>query len=328
MLAVIGGSGFIGTRLAKRLKAEGVQFFIVDKRISTEFPDLTRVADVTDATSLIPALIGASAIINLAAEHRDDVRPLSRYQDVNVRGAENICAAARRIGVQKIVFTSSVAIYGFAPEGTDESGKIAPFNEYGRTKALAERVFAQWQQEAVAARTLVVIRPTVVFGEGNRGNVYNLLKQISSGRFLMVGSGKNRKSMAYVENVASFIEHMLQMPCGVHAFNYVDKPDFVMNDLVARVRVLTGHGANVGLRIPYMAGFLAAKLFDLVAGLTGHSFTISSVRVKKFCSNSVYGTSIGETTFVPPVDLLVALERTVRYEFIEDNSNKTTFLTE
>jgi nucleoside-diphosphate-sugar epimerase len=70
-----------------------------------------------------------------------------------------------------IIFTSTVAVYGFAKIGTEESGKIAPFNDYGRTKYEAEEVFKAWQAEAPEERTLVIIRPTVVFGEQNRGNV-------------------------------------------------------------------------------------------------------------------------------------------------------------
>ena len=54
---------------------------------------------------------------------------------------------------------------------------------------------------------MTIIRPTVIFGEKNRGNVYNLLKQIASGKFLMIGKGQNRKSMAYVGNVVAFIKY-------------------------------------------------------------------------------------------------------------------------
>ena len=118
-----------------------------------------------------------NCIINLAAVHRDDIRPLSRYDDVNVQGSVNVCEAARRHGINKIIFTSSVAIYGFAPADTDESGAPNYFNDYGRTKYLAEQVYKEWQAEDPENRTLVIVRPTVIFGEGNRGNVYNLLKQ-------------------------------------------------------------------------------------------------------------------------------------------------------
>ena len=66
-------------------------------------------------------------------------------------------------------------------------------------------VYKDWQSEDPENRTLIIVRPTVIFGEGNRGNVYNLLNQVASRRFVMFGNGKNIKSMAYVENIAAFL---------------------------------------------------------------------------------------------------------------------------
>ena len=74
-----------------------------------------------------------------------------------------------------------------------ENGTINPFNEYGRTKALAEDVYREWRAKDPENRSLIIIRPTVVFGEGNRGNVYNLLNQINSGAFAMIGNGKKQE---------------------------------------------------------------------------------------------------------------------------------------
>jgi GlcNAc-P-P-Und epimerase len=212
---VIGGSGFIGTRLVRRLRSkEQLAVQITDKAPSKAHPDVVTLGDIRSVEQLRTSIANESVIVNLAAEHRDDVRPLSLYDEVNVGGASNICTVAREKSVQTIIFTSTVAVYGFAPIGTDESGKIAPFNDYGRTKYEAEQVFKAWQAEAPTERTLVIIRPTVVFGEQNRGNVYNLLRQIASGKFVMVGNGENRKSMAYVENVAAFIEYAMSFKPG------------------------------------------------------------------------------------------------------------------
>jgi GlcNAc-P-P-Und epimerase len=269
-----------------------------------------------------------SVIVNLAAEHRDDVRPLSLYDEVNVGGAKNICAVARERSVKTIIFTSTVAVYGFAPIGTDESGKIAPFNDYGRSKYEAEQVFKAWQAESSNERTLLIIRPTVIFGEKNRGNVYNLLRQIASGKFVMVGHGENRKSMAYVENVAAFIEYSMSFKPGIHTYNFIDKPDFTMNSLVANVNRILGRPEKIGLRLPFSVGYLIGKGFDLVATLTGKRFGISSIRVKKFCANSVYKTAIEQTGFVPPLPLEQALAQTVRYEFVESHEHEEVFYTE
>jgi nucleoside-diphosphate-sugar epimerase len=325
---VIGGSGFIGTRLCRRFATAKRKFNIIDKVPSSIFNDQTVLADVRDQNALRKGISDGGVLVNLAAEHRDDVRPLSLYNDVNVDGAKNICTVAREKNVQTIIFTSTVAVYGFAPIGTDESGKISPFNDYGCSKYEAEQVFKAWQIEAPSERILVIIRPTVVFGEQNRGNVYNLLCQIASGKFVMVGHGENRKSLAYVENIAAFIEYSISFKPGLYIYNFIDKPDFTMNRLVVSVKRILGRPEKIGFRLPFALGFLIGKGFDLVAALTGKQFSISSIRVKKFCANSVYNTAIDHTGFVPPVSLEEALAQTLRYEFIESNEHEGVFYTE
>jgi nucleoside-diphosphate-sugar epimerase len=326
---VIGGSGFIGTRLMRRLLNNGLLVGrIIDRVPSKAFPDLVTLSDVRSLDQLRSSITDGAVIVNLAAEHRDDIRPLTLYDEVNVGGAKNICTVACEKGVKTIIFTSSVAVYGFAPIGTDESGEIAPFNDYGRTKFEAEQVFKAWQAAVPTERTLVIIRPTVVFGEQNRGNVYNLLRQIASGQFVMIGHGENRKSMAYVENVAGFIEYSMNFKPGVHIYNFIDKPDFTMNRLVVNVNLLLGRPVKFGFRLPFAVGYLIGKCFDLLATITGKRFAISSIRVKKFCTNSVYNTAVDKTGFIPPVPLEQALAQTVRYEFVESHEHDGVFYTE
>lgn len=326
---IIGGSGFIGTRLVRRLFCnDQLDINIFDKVPSKVFPDFTILGDVRSREQLHSSISEETVIVNLAAEHRDDVRPLSLYDEVNVGGAKNICSVARAKNAKTIIFTSTVAVYGFADIGTDETGKIAPFNDYGRTKYEAEQVFKDWQAEEPNTRTLVIIRPTVVFGEQNRGNVYNLLRQISSGKFVMVGSGENRKSMAYVENVAAFIEYSMSFKPGVHIYNFIDKPDFTMNQLVASVKGILGKSERMNFRLPFVLGYVIGICFDLFAAITGKRLAISSIRVKKFCANSVYNTAIDSTGFLPPVPLPRALEQTIRHEFIEKHDNEPLYFSE
>ena len=323
-VGIIGGSGFLGSRLSKRLEECDVRFLVGDLQFDN---DKSVVVDIEDRDSL-SKLSDVDWFVNLAAIHRDDVRPLSRYDDVNIQGSVNVCEAARNHGVNKIIFTSSVAIYGFAPADTDETGEPNYFNDYGRTKYLAEQVYKEWQAEDPENRTLVIVRPTVIFGEGNRGNVYNLLKQISSGRFVMFGNGKNKKSMAYVENVAAFLEYSLSFKPGLHIYNYIDKPDFDMNTLVSGARKTLFGKDDVGLRLPAFLGMAIGYIADILAKVTGKSLAVSSIRVKKFMGTTQFSTSVSETGFVAPVELEEGLARTLRYEFLEDNSDKRTFDTE
>lgn len=328
-VAVIGGSGFIGTRLVSRLiRRKDRHISIIDKSPSSDFPTRYLHADIRNIDELEVITDGCFSIINLAAEHRDDVFPLSLYDEVNVKGAKNLCDLARTKAINKIIFTSSVAVYGFAPLRTNESGNILPFNEYGRTKWEAEQVYKKWQAEDSQKRTLVIVRPTVVFGERNRGNVFNLLRQIASGKFVMVGDGLNRKSMAYVENVAAFLEYSLDFKPGVHIYNYIDKPDFTMSSLVAHVNKLLGISTEIKFRLPFSIGLLIGSGFDLVSKITGRKFPISAIRVKKFCANSVYESAIEATGFIPPVPLIEAIQKTVLFEFVEDHKTEQVFFSE
>lgn len=322
-IAIIGAAGFVGSRLTHRLAEKNISFIQYDSNIDNYENDITFL-DIEKPNSL-DKLKNTDTIINLAAIHRDDVSPISRYDDVNVQGSKNICDIARKFGIKQIVFTSSVAIYGFAPSDTDETGKPNYFNDYGRTKYLAEAVYKKWQAEDPKNRTLVIIRPTVIFGEGNRGNVYNLLKQIASGRFVMLGNGKNKKSMAYVENVVAFIIHCLSFKSGIHIYNYIDKPDYDMNSLVSLVRKLLFNKKNVGIRLPKFVGLSVGYLADFLAKITGKTFPISSIRVKKFMGTTKFKSSVSNTGFVPPISLEEGLKKTIHYEFLEDNSKKRTF---
>ena len=112
-------------------------------------------------------------------------------------------------------------------------------------------------------RSLIIVRPTVVFGEGNRGNVYNLLNQIHSGAFLMIGNGKNKKSMAYVENLSSFLLSCIFSKEKYAVYNYVDKPDLSMNELVTLVNQKLHNNPSVGFRIPKSLGIFSGYLADL-----------------------------------------------------------------
>jgi len=311
---VLGGSGFIGTRLIPLLSREYPDVRIGDLVSSRVFPQLWTHCDVRQEESLSPLLAGAGAIINLAAEHRDDVRPLSRYFDTNVLGSKCVCSAAETASIGKIVFTSSVAVYGFQPAPVDENGPFHPFNEYGKTKLEAEGAYREWAAKD-SSRTLIIVRPTVVFGEGNRGNVYNLLRQIARKHFLMVGSGDNFKSMAYVGNIAAFLAHTLSLPSGVHIFNYVDLPDMSTRNLVDHVKHRLGYPPR-SLHLPSGLAMAGGHVLDLLARMTGRTFPISAVRIRKFCQRTQFvADKAFQSGFVPPYTLAEALNRTIDVEF-------------
>lgn len=311
MITILGGSGFIGTNLCQLLADRQMPFEIIDLVPSAVFPDKTKIADIRDRESLLNTITG-QVVVNLAAVHTDDVSDPNDYYETNVFGSKNLADVCANKGISKIIFTSSVAVYGFAKLGTDETGAINPFNAYGKSKYQAEEELEQWHAADPNQRSLLVVRPTVVFGEGNRGNVYNLIKQISSGRFIMVGDGKNQKSMAYVQNIAAFLLTCVTTKTTHGVFNYVDTPDYDMNTLVTDVRKTMLGKDNVGPRLPKWTGLVLGWVADLVAKITGKKLPISKIRVQKFTASTSFATSKNELDgFETPYTLQEGVERTL-----------------
>lgn len=322
---VIGGSGFVGSSLIKIL--DKINTKNLDKNPSPFFNEITEIGNILNENELnFDADI--KTIVLLAAEHRDDVSPISLYYDVNVKGTENVLKAMDKAGINNLIFTSSVAIYGLNKDNPNEDHIQDPFNHYGRSKWLAEEVINNWFKNNPKGKSITIIRPTVIFGERNRGNVYNLLKQISSGKFMMIGKGNNKKSMAYVGNIVAFIKDRLdKSEPGFHVFNYADKPDFTMAELVKIIEIKM----NVSipkLKIPYWLGMLAGYCFDLLSFITRKKLSISSVRVKKFCATTQFNATKVKTNFKPPYSLKDGLDFTLEHEFINSKDDEVIFYSE
>ena len=321
MIVIIGGAGFVGTKL-KSIIDEWKSYDWVNK--DYDFCDIR-------VRSTLDTLINKDdAVVLLAAEHKDDISPISKYYETNVQGTQNVLDEMDRVGSKHLIFTSSVAVYGLNKVNPDENRPVDPFNHYGKSKWEAEKVIKAWYDKDPEGKSVTIVRPTVIFGEKNRGNVYNLLKQIASGKFLMIGKGQNRKSMAYVGNVVAFIKHRLELEeKGYHVFNYIDKPDLTMTSLLTVI----GKSLNKkipSVHIPIWLGYLGGFGFDLLAFLSRKKLPISSVRVKKFVATTQFdATKVHSSGFKAPYTLEEGLDRTLNYEFVQERSeNDEVFFTE
>ena len=325
MIQVIGGSGFVGSFLIKNLIDYKVSN--LDKNPSPFFDSITINGDIRNLDE-IKISKGTVSVVLLAAEHRDNVSPTSLYYDVNVEGTKNVLQAMDKAKVKNLIFTSSVAIYGLNKSNPDENHPEDPFNHYGKSKWQAEQVINEWYEKNPEGKSITILRPTVIFGERNRGNVYNLLKQISSGKFLMIGKGDNKKSMAYVGNIVALIKSRIEkLEEGYHVFNYADKPDFSMNELTQLIE----KKMNIKIpkqRIPFWMGMLAGYGFDLLSLLSRKKLSISSVRIKKFCATTQFNSSKVHDVFNAPYSLREGLDKTLEYEFVNTKEDEVLFYSE
>jgi len=324
-ISIIGGSGFVGSSLIDALKLFNIQN--LDKNSSPFYNSITTIGDIRNKDE-IKILEGTKMVVLLAAEHRDDVSPVSKYYDVNVQGTKNVLESMDKAGVKNLIFTSSVAIYGLNKLNPDENHKHDPFNHYGKSKWQAEKVIKDWYDNDPVGKSVTIVRPTVIFGERNRGNVYNLLKQINSGNFLMIGNGHNKKSMAYVGNVVAFIKNRLEKKeSGFHVFNYVDKPDFTTSDLVFFIDKKMKLSISK-IKIPFWLGMFGGYCFDILSKILGKKLSVSSVRVKKFCATTQFDATKAHSSFEAPFTLKQGIDLTLEHEFINPKEDDILFYSE
>lgn len=321
MITVVGGSGFVGSRLISKLEKSVCDN--IDKKSSKFFDSITTICDIRFFDKIFINK-KTKTVILLAAEHRDDVKDISLYYSVNVDGTKNVLRKMDEVGIKNLIFTSSVAIYGLNKNSPNESSVSDPFNHYGKSKLQAEKAIINWFNKNPKDKSVTIIRPTVIFGERNRGNVYKLLRNIYNGRVFVIGNGKNKKSMAYVENVVDFICFITKSQEGLNIYNYADKPDLSMNELVSTTRKLTNQKNKI-IHIPLFISLFIGYIFDSLSFLFNKKLLISSVRIKKFAASTTFDSSKSLSIFEPKFTLNEGLKKTLKYEFNNSSREHTLF---
>ena len=144
----------------------------------------------------------------------------------------------------------------------------------------------------------------------------------------MIGSGMNKKSMAYVRNIVALIKDRIDKnKLGFDVLNYVDKPDLSMLELVSLIETKMNISIPK-LKIPYFFGMLAGYGFDLVSLVFNKKFPVSSVRIKKFCATTQFDSSKVHKTFKKPYTLEEGLNMTLEHEFINTKEDDILFYSE
>ncbi len=169
---VTGASGFVGSAVVRALLAEGRQVRVLvrpssDRRNVEGLPVEVRMGQLEDRASLASALEGCGTLFHVAADYRLLVRDPASMYAVNVDGTRHLMASARAVGVERIVYTSSVATLGILPDGTP-SDETTPsrvddmMGHYKRSKFLAEEVVREMvRTEGLPA---VIVCPSTPIG--------------------------------------------------------------------------------------------------------------------------------------------------------------------
>jgi GlcNAc-P-P-Und epimerase len=328
-ICVMGGSGFIGHYFCEALHARGHQVTILDL-VAPRFhvmPDRFVQGDICDPAKVTQAIADADAVLHLAAAHHDYGITRDHYFKVNEGGARVICDAMAAAGKMTVCFYSSVAVYGAAPEPRTEATMPQPISDYGQSKLAGERVFETWARGA-PGRSCLVIRPTVTFGPRNFANMYSLLRQIHRKRFFPVGSGRNVKSLSYVENIVDATLYLWNLGAAPRftppfdRFNYIDKPDLTSRQITECCYASLGKRAPA-FSLPLPLAMMMGWPFDLFTLVTGKNLPISSARVKKLCTQTKFEADrVRQTGYAAKFTLSQGIENMAKWYVAEGQFQK------
>lgn len=312
-----GGSGFIGTHIRRKFENLDIVNFDIKK------PEFTTTAtyvkgDIRNFEEVKNAMIGCDIIIHLAAIWDDFSIDDSLYFDTNVNGTKVLIEAAIEVGIMKFVNYSSVSVYGENENECDElKTPLNPINAYGKSKAQAESLFEKWALTNPNI-SIIHLRPSVVFGENNYGNIYRLISQINSGFYFNINKANALKSITYVENLVDATFFLIQrMDNKISIFNYSDSPHMdaseisnVISDYLRKRRAMV---------FPFFLVYLMALPFDLYIYISKRNFPISTLRVKKYCTQTLNSNKkIIEEGFVPKFSSTEGLKKTCKW-FLENS---------
>lgn len=204
---VTGAAGFLGGHLVDMLVERGneVRALVLPEEDDARLRQLPGVevvpGNLTDGESLRRAIRGVSRVYHVAAK-TGPWGAEELYQKINVYGLANLVEAALEAGVERIVHTSSITVYGHHLRGevTEEHSFHAEDNPYSRSKIAGERLLSRFIKERGAP--VIIVRPGWIYGPRDRASFARFAALIESGKGFLLGSGKNIVPLVYVRDVA------------------------------------------------------------------------------------------------------------------------------
>jgi nucleoside-diphosphate-sugar epimerase len=286
-VVLFGGAGYIGRKILSVFLDNNVfsEYIVCDIKALIGFDDYTNVTfksiDVRNVIDLQLDDIDTknSWVFNLAAIHREPGHQYKEYFDTNIPGAENINNFARATGINNIFFTSSIAPYGKALVRRSEDSTLYPETAYGISKLLAERIHQEWMAENLDRR-LIIVRPSVIFGPKDPGNVYRMIKALKKGTFILPNGGKVIKAYGYVYGLVDSIMFTINRSERLIIYNYAENPLVPLNQMVLIIKELFGYSKPT-LKLSTNILSVLAFLLQIIAKVTGRKTEIHPVRVRK-----------------------------------------------
>ena len=244
---VTGANGFIGNQLCTHLAGQGREVIATVRPSSSPLGTkgavpwrTAQINDLCDERRWSELLPGVDTVIHLAARvHVMNDRaadPLAEFRKVNVAGTKALAVQAQRAGVRRFVYLSSIKVNGEATKGKEFRADDLPgyLDPYGQSKWEAEQAL----REIATASGLewVIVRPTLVYGPGVRGNFLSLLRMVDRGLPLPLGGSRNRRSLVSVYNLVDLLANVIDHPAAPgNTFLVKDAEDLSTSELVNRI---------------------------------------------------------------------------------------------
>jgi nucleoside-diphosphate-sugar epimerase len=203
---VTGGGGFLGGAIVRMLRARGDEVTVVARG---DYPELQAAGvrlhrgDLADAAAVDAAFVGQELVIHAAAKP-GVWGPYEDYYRSNVLATRVVIAACRKYGISRLVYTSSPSVV-FSAGDHEDAGNDLPYPDsylafYPQTKAEAEREVLAANSPSLAT---VSLRPHLIWGPGDPNLLPRLIDRARRGRLRIVGDGKNKVSLTYIDNAAA-----------------------------------------------------------------------------------------------------------------------------
>jgi dihydroflavonol-4-reductase len=285
---VTGASGFVGAAVMRALLAQGRDVRVLlrpssDRRNLAGLPVEIRTGALEDHASLLPALSDCGALFHVAADYRLWVRDPAAMYRANVEGTRALMQAALAAGVERVVYTSSVAVLGLVPEGSADETTPSTLEDmigpYKRSKFLAEVAVRALVRER--GLPVVIVNPSTPIGPGDvkPTPTGRMIVEAASGRMpAYVDTGLN---LVHVDDVAS--GHLLAEAKGRIGERYIlGGEDLSLAEILRRIAALTGRRPPK-LALPIPAIWPIALVAEALGRLTGREpfVTLDGLRMAR-----------------------------------------------
>jgi GlcNAc-P-P-Und epimerase len=295
---IFGGMGFIGAFFAKHLvESQGfTKVYLFDLELVSSIGSNYRKSmlssmdcleyihgDVRQPINWIPRET-VGLIANFSAVHREPGHKNYEYYETNLMGAENVCRWAEKVKCDRVIFSSSIAPYGLSDDVLDEFSLPVPTTAYGGSKLVAEKIHQIWQAADIAHRHLVIVRPGVVFGPGEGGNVSRLIRSVNRRYFFYMGNRNTRKAGVYVKELCNAITWVLDTQSdkkgGVILFNMSMNPGPSIQEYVEAIFKVIDKRFWIP-SLPYRLLLFVSYVISACADILRLKHPFDPIRIKK-----------------------------------------------